>query len=344
MKNLPPKMTRRQIIQDLKGKDAFRGVTLSYTWLANQFGHFSLGFIPVIMYLTWFHSRGNGLFWTFLPGMAVWFLWFFFEIRNFYTTVTQKKVEPFFYKPRKWHFLYDLMTDLGFFGLGAISAVLVFKPDLTYILAWFVIFLLLFRESCYWYRSKIYLQRAMYPFQFRLSQWKRKKFISDENKKKIARFMEPNSPDYHLLVLGEDDDEKIHLCVGIGSELSYQLIKCRYVTTMKAFECFYRKEPEDNLESHLYAWNWHEARLLIIDDINPSHADMDEVIKTDEFWININHKFGDDNRKFLCEKKVLWMLGDEISGTRIQNDWEALLIRIGVHPENIISINLSPVK
>jgi hypothetical protein len=35
------KMIFRQILNDLSGKDAYRGVTLTYTWMANQFGQLS---------------------------------------------------------------------------------------------------------------------------------------------------------------------------------------------------------------------------------------------------------------------------------------------------------------
>jgi len=211
-------------------------------------------------------------------------------------------------------------------------------PHIATFLLWAVICSLLLKESRYWYLSKIYLQRALYPFQFRLSQWTRP--LDEDIKKKIEQFMNPEKPNLHLLVFGEDDDEKLLLCVGIGSELSYQLIKCRYLTTMKIFECFYRKEPEDNKESHLYNWNWHEARFLIIDDINPSHTDMEEVITTAEFLQKIDHKHGSENKKQLCEKKVIWMLGNETNDNREQVDWKALMGTIGIHPDNIISLNL----
>ena len=36
----------KQLKADLIGKDSYRGITLTYAWLANQFGHIALGFIP----------------------------------------------------------------------------------------------------------------------------------------------------------------------------------------------------------------------------------------------------------------------------------------------------------
>jgi len=332
------KLIKGQLRQDLIGKDAFRGVTLSYSWLANQFGHFALGFIPVIILHAIISNWWHGVLIACLPAILVWFCWFRFEVFNFRTSFIQSKNNLLFYKPRKGHFINDLWTDLGYFGLGAASALIVLLPHIATVLLWAVICSLLLKESRYWYLSKIYLQRALYPFQFRLSQWTRP--LDEDIKKKIEQFMNPEKPNLHLLVFGEDDDEKLLLCVGIGSELSYQLIKCRYLTTMKIFECFYRKEPEDNKESHLYNWNWHEARFLIIDDINPSHTDMEEVITTAEFLQKIDHKHGSENKKQLCEKKVIWMLGNETNDNREQVDWKALMGTIGIHPDNIISLNL----
>jgi hypothetical protein len=333
------KLIRSQLKQDLIGKDAFRGITLSYAWLANQFGHFALGFIPVIIVHAIISNWMHGVFWACLPAILVWFTWFRFEVFNFRTSLLKLKDQLVFYRPRKGHFVRDLLTDLGYFALGSAAALIVILPRAVTILIWFLIVALLLNESRYWYLSKIYLQRALYPFQFRLSQWT--KPLNNDIKKKIEQFMNPESPNLHLLVFGEDDDEKLLLCVGIGSELSYQLIKCRYLTAMKAFECFYRHEPEDNKESHLYNWNWHEAGFLIIDDINPAHKDMAEVITTAEFLQKIEHKDGNENKKRLSEKKVIWMLGNETTGNQEQQNWERLVGKIGVHPQNIITINLS---
>ena len=333
------KLINDQLKQDLIGKDAFRGVTLSYAWLANQFGHFALGFIPVIIFHAIISNWWSGALIAYLPAMLVWFGWFRFEVFNFRTSFRKLKSSLIFYKHNKGHFINDLWTDLGYFGLGAASALIVLLPHIATVLLWAVICSLLLKESRYWYLSKIYLQRALYPFQFRLSQWA--KPLNEDIKKKIEQFMDPEQPNLHLLVFGEDDDKKLLLCVGIGSELSYQLIKCRYLTTMKVFECFYRKEPEDNNESHLYNWNWHDARVLIIDDINPSHKDMEEVITTTAFLQKIEHKDSSENKKQLCEKKVIWMLGNETTDNKEQLDWRALMGKIGIHPENVISINLS---
>lgn len=74
---------RNQLKADLIGKDSYRGVTLTYTWLANQFGHISLGFIPTfILYiiLSRYFTEASASFWSAVYISAAWFV---FETFNF---------------------------------------------------------------------------------------------------------------------------------------------------------------------------------------------------------------------------------------------------------------------
>jgi hypothetical protein len=350
MNNIPVKAIFHQLKQDLIGKDAFRGITISYAWLANQFGHIGLGFIPAAILYAISVNKENESKGIWGPSFIILAIWVVFEIKNYMVSISvrkkdsiiKKKAREAFYDPRKWHFRSDLFTDLCFFALGALSARMLFTLDMYTVLGCLVIIPIVIYESFYWYPAKIFLQRALYPFQFRLSQWS--KYMSETNKNSINQFMYAGYSGTHLLVFGEDDDEKIHLSIGIGSEVSYQLKKCRYLTAMKAFECFYRYEAEDSPTSDQFCWNWEEAELLIIDDINPSHSDIKEVIKPDEFLQKINDNYGEENRRLLREKKVIWMLGNEIHDNSEQKNWEELLVTIGVDRANIITINLSANK
>ncbi|MGH2647629.1 MAG: hypothetical protein ACRDE8_08685, partial [Ginsengibacter sp.] len=74
---------RNQLKADLIGKDSYRGVTLTYTWLANQFGHISLGFIPTfILYivLSKYYSEEPA---SFLAAALISAAWLIFETFNF---------------------------------------------------------------------------------------------------------------------------------------------------------------------------------------------------------------------------------------------------------------------
>ena len=347
MKFIPAKEIWQQLKQDLIGKDAFRGITLSYAWLANQFGHFALGFIPTTLLYLWNSGKttGNrGIYW---PSLVVWGFWLAFELLNFIWSVirsnknpvVKKQAKKIFYRSKRMHFVFDTVTDLFFFGLGVTFSCLIFTPSFAVIMVAVTLVCILVPSSYYWYGAKIYVQRAMYPFQFRISQWTRR--LSDANRDAINKFMDAGFSGMQLIVLGEDDDEKIHLCVGIGTELSYQHKKCRYLTAMKVFECFYREEGDESAGSGNIAWNWQEVSLLIIDDINPSHSDIHEVITTNEFQVNIEKKAGNRNKKLLREKKVIWMLGNETQDNKEQKSWIDFLVSFDIDPTNIITINLT---
>jgi hypothetical protein len=341
------KIVLLQIVQDLIGKDAYRGITLSYAWLANQFGHFALGFIPAAIYYARHDNKKSGDIGIYGPSLIVWGAWFLFESANYLVSIVrltkgsldERNAKKYFYRPRKLHFYYDLLTDMCFFGVGAFFAIFLFDPRMVYL--WYCLPILVFLLFAfrYWYRAKIYLQRALFPFQYRLSQWV--KFISPENKDKINRFMQEENTGTHLLVLGEDDDDKIHLCVGIGTEISYKHKKCRYLTAIKAFECFYRFYAPDSPTSHHFSWNWQEADLLIIDDINPSHFDIHDVISPHEFLGKIDDNFGAENRQLLKSKKVIWILGNETLEKKELEIWKEMIMELGVDSNDLIAINLS---
>ena len=74
---------RNQLKADLIGKDSYRGVTLTYTCLANQFGHISLGFIPTFILdiiLSRYYDNEYAAFWSAVYISAIWFI---FETFNF---------------------------------------------------------------------------------------------------------------------------------------------------------------------------------------------------------------------------------------------------------------------
>src|SRR5437868_1684421 len=80
-----------QLKADLIGKDSYRGVTLTYSWLANQFGHFSLGFVPTLflyLFLLKKHGFDSAAKWA---PIIVAGAWIAFETYNFLGPLLSKK-------------------------------------------------------------------------------------------------------------------------------------------------------------------------------------------------------------------------------------------------------------
>ncbi len=103
---------RNQLKADLIGKDSYRGVTLTYTWLANQFGHISLGFIPTFMlflFLSRYYNDQTASFWA---AVFISIAWFIFETFNFLGPLLLSK-------PLKKKLFFRALTGIHFSaGMG----------------------------------------------------------------------------------------------------------------------------------------------------------------------------------------------------------------------------------
>ncbi|MDB4835172.1 hypothetical protein OAH12_01160 [Cyclobacteriaceae bacterium] len=197
------KITVRQIFKqleaDLIGKDSHRGVTLTYSWLANQFGHISLGFIPVILFqksvLNLTKTSNSSL----LTAALVASFWLLFETYNLLGPLIFSKKKHVF-KPRWGNLVFDTSTDLLFFWFGAFSAALFLSFTFVNLIIVSILTLLLLYPSSFWFLTKMYQFYALYPFQFRLSQWSFR--IGTEDKETIKVFLTEKANAHHLLIYG----------------------------------------------------------------------------------------------------------------------------------------------
>ncbi|HWB24984.1 MAG TPA: AAA family ATPase [Chitinophagaceae bacterium] len=343
-KNIPARAVLKQLKADLIGKDSYRGITLTYAWLANQFGHFSLGFIPTfVLYriFTYNHAFHNPARWAVLFITANWLL---FETYNFLGPLLLKKrtTSKIFYLPKQhyvfepawWNVGYDTLTDLGFFWLGALCAGLLCHFNTSFL--WLIILfaVLLVKPTRYWFITKMYLQTAEYPFQFRLSQWD-VELIDDSHKKTIQAFVDNENTGKHLLLFGSEGCGKTSLSIGIATEMSIRHKTCVYTTGTKLYSMFCegrrRRKKNDCL------WDWCSASLIVIDDIN-SGGDVEDTITAGKFLDFVDRH--DDNRDILKEANVIWVLGNYQAGHHAVHGWRAMLEDIGVAEENIWEINL----
>ncbi len=339
----------KQLRFDLIGKDSQRGVTLTYSWLANQFGHFSLGFIPTI--IIYFHTKNAYLAEDHISicASSVSILWFFFELYNFLGPLLVQRVSlsKFFYlgigkkytfAPAWKNIAFDTFTDLCFFGLGASSASLLISPSKFHYAILLVFVLILIFPTIHWYHTKMYQYYARYPFQFRLSQWNYD--ISPEDKSKVYRFMKSKTGGHHLLIFGHKECPKTSLCVGILNELSIQHKACLYTTAIKLFDLF--TMSKDIFKDPHLIWTWKKAEFMVIDDINPSNSSNMELIDPNRFleYVDTPSDKIIENRATLAAKNIIWVLGNPEDKQKCLQDWSEMLLKIGVDHEQIDSITL----
>ena len=332
-----------QIKADLIGKDSYRGVTLTYTWLANQFGHFSLGFIPsFILYLILSNFYTN----SYAIARAPWYIWGFwiaFETYNFLGPLLLKsrsrskllyvKGNSYTFQPAWGNILFDTLTDLSFFGLGAMFLGFLGNGGEIYKIVCISIAILLLYPSGYWYLTKMYLQIPQYPYQLRLAQWDFP--MNDNGKKAVADFMNTANSKLHLFVFGEENTGKTSLSVGLATELSIRHEASVYTTAMKLSSDFFY--PAGQTGSAPTPWTWRDASVLIIDDINPGKPITTPMVSAETFLSFIDtYATNPENRKALASRKTIWVLGS----TNEKESWRKMLLTIGVAENDIVEISL----
>lgn len=334
-----------QLKADLIGKDSYRGVTLTYTWLANQFGHFSLGFIPALFVysiLLKLNTKNPSI----KAALYISILWLLFELYNFLAPLILKNISRsnlFFIKGKKkykfipaWgNIAFDTFTDLSFFWLGAFSTCFFISQSKFSLIIIFILILILFFPIYYWYCTKIFLQNANYPFQFRLSQWDLN--INEKDIKAVYHFLRKGDEGNHIFIFGSRKSGKTSLSIGIATEFSINHKTSIYLTAMKFFSLC--SEIDFGLRSTKELWTWRDTSLLIIDDINPG-SPVKDIINPEKFFelLTASSKIAKSNIEIIKNKNVIWVLGD-YSALSI-NNWFDMLEKIGVSKSKINSINL----
>jgi hypothetical protein len=342
-----------QFKADLIGKDSYRGVTLTYSWLANQFGHISLGFIPTIILFFIFKNNLDAENAGIKAATYVSIFWICFELYNFLGPLLLKKKSisklvyvsgsTYQFQPAWWNIAYDTFTDLCFFAFGAfLSAVILVcfhKGDISTFTAILIpLGINLVVHGRYWFLTKMYEQAAQFPFQFRLSQFDLP--ISETAKQSILFWLADNHKAKHLLIFGGVNCGKTSISVGIANEKAIKHQSVTYTTATKLISMFFTPPQPD--QQNAYPWNWHNSSYLVVDDINPGDP-VREVIITAEYFLQLMDTYSNENeanREVFRNTSVIWVLGSDDSERNLQDDWKKMLHKIGISKDHISSVEL----
>ncbi|MFD0992504.1 hypothetical protein [Tenacibaculum geojense] len=339
-----------QLKADLIGKDSYRGVTLTYAWMANQFGHIALGFMPSFLLFV-FLPQNSYLKKPLYVACIVTTFWLVFELYNFLGPLLINRISKYkniyipvgrkyVFKPSWKNIAFDTFTDMCFFAVGAFSFALLKEGSNTSIIILIALLVYLTVASRYWFLVKMYQQYANYPFQFRLSQWNN--FITTTNRKIVRNYLADENEGEHLLIFGSQLSGKTSLGVGLLNELSIKKHRCFYSSATKLYTYFF---IEDNaLLSDWKIWTWKQADYLIIDDVNPGSPIQEELICPDRFlrFLDPTQSGNPENESIttIAKKNIIWVLGNCKTTDYDKNDWVQMLVNIGVHPDKIRMINL----
>ncbi len=330
---------RQQLKYDLIGKDSYRGITLSYAYLANQTGHFALAFAPaagLFIILKNYTTLADPGFWS---GIILTITWVAFEIYNITVQLKEenKANQSYIFKPDYKNIITDTLIDMGYFALGGLAfaagSSLFFYNWLFLLPILLLIFLLYISRS--WYITKICQQTAYYPYQLRLSQWKHA--ISETDKKIVEQYLSIQKTGQHILLFGPQQSGKTGLAVALTNEYSIQRKKCLYLTGTKLLSQLYETDAAIYAADEFALCTWRTADYLVIDDINPGDPIWDETITADLFLKHLNAQ--PENAIAIKERNIIWVLGN-INKTDLKKDWTQLLESINIKRENIHTIQL----
>ncbi len=316
-----------QLKDDLFGKDSYRGFSLTYSWLANQFGHFSLGFIPTyILCSVLTHCKHN------CPNikalLIIGLLWTIFEIFNLFYPILKGRIYfttlPFLEKGAKREFdpkwsslILDNFTDICYFWFGGMTCYLFINKlnhdsnlnlfskgaecysDIYISYSFYIIVAILIFLSYYWYNLRMNLQNASLPMQFRLSQWSGD--ISKDDKKTIETYLSNSKGSKHLIIFGYNFTNKSDLSIAIGNELAFKFHKLYYSSFVKFLE-----KMHDRNRSISKFWNIEDVEYLIIDQLNVGRPYFKDFISAKRFFSIVN---ASNDFEFLRKKKIIWTIG-----------------------------------
>lgn len=330
------KLMLSQLKLDLLGKDSYRGISLTYAWLANQFGHFGLGFIPAFfLHLFIQNAFPNVNDPLFLGCIISGGMWFGFELFNILWQLSQSKSKNGAFKPDYANVIEDTSVDVLFFVFGAMAYGLAIESRTFFVISVGVLMVLLAFFSVRWYRIRVYQQHGNFPFQRRLSQLETS--FSEEQIEAIKNFMKDEETGKHLMVFGEFEKGKTSLGVAMANEKAIKNQTTYYTTAIKLYslldlENSYQNQP----------WNWRTAEYTVIDDINPdAHLDLEMIDAKTFMTIYSEGKFGAENLDVLSKKNFIWIHGtSQNRAHQRQYEWKSAFIQAGINEEKIYSIIL----
>ena len=333
------KRIRMQLKYDLIGKDSYRGISLSYAYLANQTGHFALAFAPAAgIYLLLKHFCDKLSYPGLWSGIGMALLWIVFEVYNILQQLKEGKDQDGknVFTPDNKNIIEDTAIDMGYFTFGGLS----FAAGSTTEIWWLFILplcllVLLFKLSRSWYITKICQQTAEYPYQLRLSQWNHP--ITNETKAAIVKYHTNNKAGKHLLVYGKQGSGKTAIAVALANEQSIKRQACIYTTGTKLLTALYDSDTDILRDEPFALCTWRTADCLVIDDINPGDPVDDETITDRMFSTHMHAR--KENKQAIIDGNIIWVLGNA-GNKNILNNWRAWLLSIGVSTENIIEIEM----
>lgn len=296
----PRKSWLDKLDPDVFGSDVFIDYTATYVWLANQFGHFGIGF-GLTSLLTWpvLAFSGPGWGWlAYLFGAIVIVLYAGKEWLDL--AIARRQAQGFFPFDEK-ELWADMFADAWFVTSGVLTALAAHADPVAGMVAAAIAIAAYLLLASWFLPAKRSLDRTALSYVFRLANFPKTEGVRAHNAARIRAFItgetvEGFRPPPAVLIQGLRGTGKSTLGVGIASEFALrrkpQTRKHGRSLYFTAFGLFERDAPqaEPRMDGAPYVmprrkprflgtgdpWSVDECELLVIDDVdgdNPVTAD-----------------------------------------------------------------------
>jgi len=344
----------KQAKTDLWAKEVQTGYTVTYAWMANQLGHFALGFIPVY-FLIWLALASGlvgwlrtsfgeeGLRWSQFLIPVVWLLWFINKEQGDVQEAIADAGKANVFPMDAGDVRRDAYTAVYFFaaGIAVASADLVapWHNDHRWywlpVLVFLALFLIGMSPAYYWLSRKKCFQQANLPYMFRLANFP-PKIASPPASDSVPALLEFTSLQgqwKHLIICGPLQSGKTTLASAIGTEHAFAMGRARYLGAFDFLQ-FADLDHDPLASPNQPLWPWQQSNILILDDLDPGFQD-DNILNRAEILKQIG-KLNSLNQ--LRSLRTVWLVGSEAHA----EFWRTELARLlQTKPEEIGLVHLT---
>ncbi|MCC7493371.1 MAG: hypothetical protein IT204_13535 [Fimbriimonadaceae bacterium] len=289
----------KQVYLDLFGKDVQSNPTVSYTWVADQWGHLGLGFVLTVVLwrsLDWLvarpavglgdGARPSGL----LLKLACLLVVAAFAAKEWgdFQREKAKKAESAGQFEIDWPLLWwNIVVAWFYIVVGAIWAVLLLGSTRLSVAPTAIFLVLASLVMAYrWLQQKICFQQAGLPFLYRLSSFPSHLQLCSGGCVNgavctVRRFADPDQAGavrQHLVLSGPRGSGRTSLACGIATEFAFKLGAARYLTAGKLLELAagaartmtaaqWLTSGQQEFDDGRILWQWDRVDLLVVDDV-----------------------------------------------------------------------------
>lgn len=315
-------MIFEQVRHDLFGsKDAQDASTLTYTWVADQFGHVTLGFIVTLLLSVVTPVISS----AFVVAIAIALK----EAWDYYCELRRHQgAFPFDRKD----VLLNCATSCIYTWIGVVLAVVAVSIPRWSIFSAVAMVVVSLPIATYWLRRKIALQQSDVPFLYRLTNFP-ENFVATDGPCIISSLVGHTAPQFrHVILTGPLDSGKTSLAVAAATEYGYRVGMCRFISLVKLAQTGFSSghgmterrglHEGTTFQDGRTIWPLDAVELLIVDDADGGVPQLE--IKEPDIRAALIGRLGQEFFSRMRERRTLWVAGTNDCAER----WQRLVAEL----------------